>query len=225
MDVGAVVFDLDGVLVDSMPAIDWCMRMWAAERGLDPDLVVSLSHGRRDVDILALVLPGRDPGPELARIAELDLAALPRVRPVPGAAALLDTLEPGSWAVVTSGAPEIARARLHAAGLPVPGLLISATDVTAGKPDPQGYLLAAEKLGVLPQDCVVFEDAEVGLLAAERAGAGRVRVGDDPSGTGGVRCDGRVVDLTSVRVFTTGGWMTFTAGHSVLHDRRRWASA
>jgi sugar-phosphatase len=222
--VAATLFDLDGVLVDSMPAIDWCMRTWAVERALDPDLVMSLSHGRRDIEIVALALPGCDPEPELARIAQLDFIALPRVRPVPGAAALLAAIEPGCWAVVTSGTSEIARARLHAAGLPVPGLLVTAEDVTAGKPDPQGYLLAAEKLGVLPRDCVVFEDAEVGLLAAERAGAGRIRVGGDESGAGSVRCDGWVPDLTWVRTSMSGGWMTYSAGRPVVHGRK-WASA
>ena len=204
--VAAALFDLDGVLVDSMPAIDWCMRTWAVERDLDPQWVVDLSHGRRDLDILAEAMPGRDPGPELARIAQLDVEALPKVRPVPGAPALLNSLEARSWAVVTSGTADIARARLDAAGLPSPDLLITADDVVAGKPDPQGYLLAAEKLGVLPHHCVVFEDAEVGLLAAERAGAHRVRVG----GTDRSRCNGWVPDLTGVRAVTTRGRITFS---------------
>jgi sugar-phosphatase len=204
--VAAALFDLDGVLVDSMPAIDWCMRTWAVERGLDPQWVVELSHGRRDLDILAEALPGRDPGPELARIAQLDIEALPQVRPIPGSPALLSSFEPGSWAVVTSGTADIARARLKAAGLPDPDLMITAEDVVAGKPDPQGYLLAAEKLGVAPQQCVVFEDAVLGLLAAERAGAQRVRVG----GTDRSRCDGWVPDLTGVRAVTADGRITLS---------------
>nr|WP_296076542.1 HAD-IA family hydrolase [uncultured Actinoplanes sp.] len=204
--VAAALFDLDGVLVDSMPAIDWCMRTWAVERGLGPQWVVELSHGRRDLDILAEALPGRDPGPELARISQLDIEVLPKVRPIAGAPALLNSFKPGCWAVVTSGTAAIARARLNAAGLPDPELLITAEDVMAGKPDPQGYLLAAEKLGVPPQHCVVFEDADVGLLAAERAGAHRVRVGGEDRS----RCDSWVADLTSVRTVTTGRWMTFS---------------
>ncbi|MEU4690070.1 HAD-IA family hydrolase [Actinoplanes sp. NPDC023714] len=206
--VTAALFDLDGVLVDSMAAIDWCMRTWAVERGLDPDHVIALSHGRRDTDILALALPGTDPGPELDRIAELDVAALPKVRAVPGAADLLNVLEPGSWAVVTSGAAGIARARIEAAGLPVPDLMITADDVLAGKPDPQGYLLAAEKLGVLPRHCVVFEDAEVGLLAAARAGAHRIQVGGGAPAV--PLSDGWVADLTGVRAAVEGDRILFS---------------
>ena len=200
--VAAALFDLDGVLVDSMAAIDWCMRTWAAERDLDPDLVIALSHGRRDVDILAHALPGRDPGPELARIAELDVVALPRVRAVPGTAALLAALEPGTWAVVTSGTPDISRARLEAAGLPLPDLLITAEDVVAGKPDPEGYLLAARRLGVAVAETVVFEDAPAGIEAAAAAGARVVQIG---SGARSALAAARMRDLSGLRLRIAAG--------------------
>lgn len=199
--ISAVLFDLDGVLVDSQDAIDWSMTTWATERGLDPAMVLDAAHGRRDVDIVMYTLPGCDPGPELARIAQLDQQALPMIRAIAGAADLAATLPTGAWAVVTSGARPIANARLRAVGLPVPGLLIGAEDVAHGKPHPEGYLLAADRLGIPPRECVVFEDTAVGLRAARRAGTRPVRVGGPP----GRRHEAWVRDLSGVRVALSAG--------------------
>jgi mannitol-1-/sugar-/sorbitol-6-phosphatase len=201
--VAAVLFDLDGVLVDSEAAIDWSMTTWSLERGLDPRLVLEAARGRRDIDVVPGFLAGADPAPELARISELDTVALPLVRAVPGAAELLSVLPRRSWAVVTSGGAEIARARLQAAGLPLPSVLIAAEHVGAGKPDPECYLRAAAALGARPGDCVAFEDAEAGLRAARRAGTRVVRVGD--GGAASPEWDGHesVTDLTQVAVTVT----------------------
>src|SRR5262245_13690723 len=108
--ISAVLFDLDGVLVESQAAIDWSMATWAKERGLDPQLVLDVARGRRDIDVVMRTLPGQDPGPELARIDELDREALPMVRAVAGAADLVNAMPAGAWAVVTSGARPIAKA-------------------------------------------------------------------------------------------------------------------
>lgn len=222
--ITATLFDLDGVLVESQEAIDWCMRTWAKERSLDPENVVAMSHGRRDLDIVRDSLPGRAPEPELARLAELDLRAVSMVRAVPGARRLLEALPASSWAVVTSGAARIARARLAAARLPLPDLLVSADDVRAGKPDPEGYLLAADKLGASPGDCLVFEDAEVGVLAAQRAGSACIRVGTaPPEEAAGMRpCAAAVGDLTEVRAVPSEDGWTFVGTDGTAS---RWSGA
>ncbi|MCP2330158.1 HAD-IA family hydrolase [Actinoalloteichus caeruleus] len=175
--VDAILFDLDGVLVNSARAIDVAMRRWAVERGLDPDAIASLAHGRRDEDLVRLAAPHLDVDPEVDRIAELDFEVMDQVTAIPGASALIGLLPPLRWAVVTSGAASIASARLAAAGLSRPPVVVTAEQVAKGKPDPEGYLLAAERLGVEPTRCVVLEDAPVGWDAATAAGMRCVGVG------------------------------------------------
>lgn len=214
----ALLFDLDGVLVNSVAAIEECMRRWAAERGLDGDRVVALAHGRRDADLVRLVAPRLDVDTEVARIAELDFEVMDTLTAVTGAADLLGTLPPSSWAIVTSGTPPIARARLAAVGLPEPSLVITAADVAHGKPDPEGYLLAAEKLGVPPERCAVFEDAPVGLGAATAAGMRCVGVGVGMA-VSSPALDAWVDDLSGVRaeagrsgITLAGSWATAPVG-------------
>ncbi|MUL43186.1 HAD-IA family hydrolase [Streptomonospora sp. PA3] len=209
---GALLFDLDGVLVDSLAAIIRAMSAWAAERGLDPDTVVRLSHGKRDVDLIASVAPHLDPQREALRIQEHDEREMPSLRPVPGAAALIAALPQDRWAIVTSGSSRIARARLAAAGLPEPSNLVTADSVERGKPDAQGYRIAAARLGVEAWDCVVVEDAPSGWEAARRGGMACVAVGqatEDPRVTASVR------DLRQVRAAVdadTGGLVVRIGG-------------
>ncbi|WP_245533601.1 HAD-IA family hydrolase [Actinoalloteichus spitiensis] len=197
--VDAILFDLDGVLVNSARAIDFAMRRWAVERGLDPDAIAALAHGRRDEDLVRLAAPHLDVEPEVDRIAELDFEVMDQVTAIPGAAALTGLLPPLRWAVVTSGAAAIASARLAAAGLSRPPVVVTAEQVAKGKPDPEGYLLAAEELGVEPTRCVVLEDAPVGWDAATAAGMRCVGVGPELASS---RPDlaAWVDDLSSVRV-------------------------
>ncbi|MBB6174594.1 sugar-phosphatase [Nocardiopsis mwathae] len=173
----AVLFDLDGVLVDSMPLIHRVLRDWAAGHGLDPDHVVARSHGMRDVDLVRAVAPELDAAAEARRIARREEHDFTGIRPVAGAAELLAALPAHRWAIVTSGTRAVARGRLRASGLPRPRHLVAADDVARGKPAPDGYLRAAGLLGVEPGRCVVVEDAPGGARAAAAAGMACVGVG------------------------------------------------
>lgn len=166
----AVLFDLDGVLVDSMPTIVRQLREWAAGRGLEPDRVVALSHGRGNLDLVRLVAPDLDAEREARLMEEREVHDVDGIVARPGARAALETLPPGARAIVTSGNDRVARARLRVTNLPVPDVLVTADDVGKSKPDPEGYLAAAAGLGVPPRDCVVFEDAPAGIEAARAGG-------------------------------------------------------
>jgi len=165
-----VLFDLDGVLVDSMAVIEGQIRLWALRYRLDPDSVVELSRGRRDEDIVRAAAPFLDVETEVLRIQQYELDGANLVRARAGAIALTSQLPPLAWAVVTSGRRVVACARMAAAGLLIPRTLVTAEDVDAGKPAPDGYLMAARWLDVPPEDCVVFEDAPAGVAAARSAG-------------------------------------------------------
>lgn len=166
----AVLFDMDGVLVDSIAHIEQSLRHWASKYNLDADHVVELSHGRRDQDIVQLVAPFLDVEQEVRLIQEHEVAEAYKIRAKSGAVELVNSLRPNTWAVVTSGCRAVAEARLRAAGISIPPVLVSANDITVGKPDPEGYLSAARKIGVSPANCVVFEDAPAGVKAARDAG-------------------------------------------------------
>ena len=170
IDVAAVLFDCDGVLVDSAASVERAWRRWATERGLDEDAVVAVAHGRRTEDTLVDLGFSDDLAAEVERIESAEVADAASVSAYPEAAALLPTLPPDAWAVVTSGTPALVTSRLAAAGLPLPPVLVTADDVAAGKPDPQGYLKAAQRLGRAPADCLVIEDAPAGVQAALAAG-------------------------------------------------------
>jgi len=171
IDCEAVLFDLDVVLVDSTTYIERQWRDWAATKGLDPAPFLRYCHGRRAVETIHLAAPLLDAEDEVARFREQPLEDEVRLVPISGARDLLHTLPESSWAVVTSGARRFALARLAWAELPEPRVLVSAEDVRQGKPSPEGYLRAAELLGVSPTASLVFEDAPVGIEAARAAGA------------------------------------------------------
>jgi mannitol-1-/sugar-/sorbitol-6-phosphatase len=166
-----LLFDSDGVLVDSDASVELSWSRWARDHGLDPARVVAAVHGRRSADTVALLVdPVRQPA-ALEAIDRYEVEDADGVTALPGAAELLTTLPGAAWAVVTSGRRPLATARLAAAGLPVPPVLVCAEDVPAGKPDPAGYRGAAEALGLAPQDCVVLEDSAAGVAAGLAAGA------------------------------------------------------
>jgi len=176
----AVLFDLDGVLVDSTAAVEWHWRAFADRHGLDGDTLLVDLHGRRMVDIMARALPGMSPQQrerEASRVEAEEVAgAADGTREIPGALVLTGALEGRPWAVVTSGTTPVATARMRAVGLPAPPVLVTGEQVERGKPDPAPYLLAAERLGVPPADCVVIEDAPAGLLAGAAAGCTTIGV-------------------------------------------------
>jgi mannitol-1-/sugar-/sorbitol-6-phosphatase len=173
--VSAVLLDMDGTLVESDAAVERAWNAWAAEYDLDPAAVVAIAHGTPAERTVSAMLPDLAPD-EVARAAARQLMLqyddLSDVVPTYGAERLISVLARRTmpWAVVTSADRRLARARLHAAGIPVP-VLITSEDVTAGKPAPDAYLLAARTLGVLASRCLVVEDAEPGLRAGRAAGA------------------------------------------------------
>src|ERR1700761_1248456 len=176
----AVLLDMDGTLVNSDSVIERMWRRWAARYGLDGRHVYEISHGRQSQETMADMLPGRPREQNLAEAREL-LAAeeddTDGVVAVPGAAAFLAALAQVPHALVTSPNDAVARTRMAAAGLPMPALVITSDQVSAGKPAPDGFLKAAAALGVEPAGCVVFEDSPAGLGAARAAGMRAVGVG------------------------------------------------
>ncbi|MER5352650.1 HAD-IA family hydrolase [Kitasatospora sp. NPDC002551] len=195
-----ILFDLDGVLVDSLPLIERILRDWAVRHGLDADDAVAKSHGRRDIDLIALIAPELDAAYEAGVIAGLEEHDFEGIRPIPGARELLDSLPPGSWGVVTSGTRRVARGRLAAAGLPEPAVLLAAEDFERGKPDPEGYLKGAAALGTPAGRCVVIEDARAGVEAALAAGMHCIGLGGGLGGLPEGALAGAVEDLTSIHV-------------------------
>lgn len=164
----AVLFDMDGTLVDSTPAVARCWAQWAGEHQVPATALVN-THGRPAAQIIADVLPTGQVPAALARIVALELADTDGVVPLPGALDALRATAPA--AIVTSCTRDLARARIAAAGLPAPAVLVTADDVRVGKPDPEPFLLAADRLGVDPARCLVVEDAPAGLAAGRAAGA------------------------------------------------------
>ena len=170
--IEAVLFDMDGTLVDSDAAVERAWRVWAGEYGADPAAVLAVAHGapaERTVRIVRPDLGDAEVAAAAARQLELQYDDLSDVVATPGAHELLAALRL-PWAVVTSADVRLAKARLGAAGISAP-VLVTVEDITAGKPDPEGYLRGAELLGVEAARCLVVEDAEVGVTAGRAAGA------------------------------------------------------
>jgi sugar-phosphatase len=169
-ECSAIVFDLDGVLVDSAAYVEQQWRRWATARGLRPEPFLRVCHGRRALETIRIAAPHLDAEAEVRALDPADDADARTIGPQAGAEKLVGLLPPGTWAVATSGPRVAATARLRQAGLPLPPVLVCAEDVAQGKPDPDAYLLAARGLGVVPSDCLVIEDAPAGIQAARSAG-------------------------------------------------------
>lgn len=168
--VAALLFDCDGVLVDSHDAAAAVWNQWATNWKPGFDFHRDVVHGRRLADYVADLVGVEHAAEAAAELADMEERYAVSVREIPGAATLLASLPTSTWAVVTSGTRAVATARLAAAGIPIPDVLITADDVLAGKPEPDPYLMAAQQLGRPPQVCAVFEDAPAGITAAQRAG-------------------------------------------------------
>jgi len=166
----ALLFDLDGVLVDSRRCIENIWKKWAAARGRDPAPFIAVCHGRRISETIAQVAPELDARAEAAVLDRMEEVETDGVEPAPGARELVAGLAEGTWAIVTSGSRKVATLRLTHVGLPIPKVFITAEDVRRGKPDPEGYLLAAARLDVEPKECVVIEDSPPGVAAGNAAG-------------------------------------------------------
>lgn len=163
---------MDGTILTSIAAAERVWTTWALRHGVDVETFLPTIHGARAIDtITRLALPGVDAEAEAAWITQAEIDDVEGVEEVAGAAAFLKSLPADQWAIVTSAPRRLALRRMAAAGIPEPDVMVTAEDVSLGKPDPGGYRLAAERLGVEITQCLVFEDATVGILAAEAAGA------------------------------------------------------
>jgi mannitol-1-/sugar-/sorbitol-6-phosphatase len=167
----ALLFDMDGVLINSTPAVARVWHRWAIEHGFDPDEVVPRAHGRPSLTTVREYLPNSDHEAENREVERREIEDLEGVAPLPGALDLLASLPENRWTIVTSCTRALAEVRIRAGGLPVPKKLITSNDITHGKPDPEPYLKGASLLGFSPAECVVLEDVPAGVRAGKVAGA------------------------------------------------------
>lgn len=166
-----ILFDLDGVLVDSTPAVARCWSRWAVQFGFNADEVVRKAHGRPSIVTLKELMPNGDYDEENRKMEEWEIADTDGVVPLPGVLDLLHALPPQQWTIVTSCTRPLAEVRIRVAGLPRPKQIVTSDDVQRFKPDPDPYLKGAELLGLAPVDCVVVEDAPAGIRAGRAAGS------------------------------------------------------
>ena len=166
----AILFDLDGVLVDSTRSVDRQWRLWAERKGVDGDKVMAIAHGVRTIEVIRAVAPHLDADAEVWELENREADDHEGVEIMPGAIELIRSIPEGRWGVVTSGTRLLASARLRFGGLPVPKILVTAEDVANGKPHPEPYLTGAKRMGFNPVDCLVIEDAPAGIQAAHAGG-------------------------------------------------------
>ena len=168
----AFLFDMDGTVLNSIAAAERVWTKWAERHGLDVASFLPTIHGKRAIETIGgLGLPGVDAVAEAAALLKAEAEDLAGIVPIPGAVAFLKSLPPQRWAIVTSAPRELALLRMHAAGIPVPAMMVTGEDIAHGKPAPDCFLLAAKHLGVAARDCLVFEDAPAGIAAGEASGA------------------------------------------------------
>ena len=168
--VAAVVFDLDGVLVDSTAVVERAWRRWAAEQSVSPEEVLAVAHGRPAREVVHSFAPHLDAAHEAERLDAWEIEESAELAALPGVHECVALAQRGRWAVVTSGGRELAAGRLAAVGLPQPPVLVTADDVKLGKPHPEPYMRVRDALAVSAAECLVVEDAPAGITAAKRAG-------------------------------------------------------
>jgi len=173
----AILFDLDGVLVDSTKSVVVVWTAWSEKNGIPPAKTLDVIHGRRTIEGLQILAPHLDLEAETKKIEAAITLKKGGTIAIPGAASLLQSLPKDRWCVVTSGLKEFAYIRLKDANLPIPEILVSAEDVTNGKPDPEPYLKGAQRLNMDPAKCIVIEDAPNGIRAGRAAGMRVIGVG------------------------------------------------
>jgi sugar-phosphatase len=161
---------MDGILISSIGSVERSWTKWAEMRGVDPVHACKIAHGRRSIETVAELRPDLDPETENEVIENLEIEDTDGVTSLPGVLALLAALPKDRWTVVTSATEPLARVRLAAGGIPVPERIVTAKDVTEGKPHPAPYLAGAALLGFAPEDCIVFEDATSGTVSGRAAG-------------------------------------------------------
>jgi sugar-phosphatase len=199
LSCSAILFDLDGVLVDSATCVENTWRRWAERHQLDADHVISVAHGRRTIETVQMLAPHLGATNEAATLAASESQTTDGVFEVPGARELLESLPRHRWAIVTSGIRAVATLRIRHTGLPMPDVLVCADEIERGKPHPEGYLTAARRLGADPASCVVIEDAPAGLAAARAGGMPAIGIEGTYAGAALTQADHvvrRLSDLT-----------------------------
>jgi sugar-phosphatase len=171
IECSALLFDMDGVLVDSTPAVARVWALWAGKYGFDADAVVKMAHGRPSIATIRELLPDGDHDAENLEVERQEIEDIEGVVATPGAAEILRALPEDRWTVVTSATRALATVRILAGGLPLPQRFVTSDDVMRGKPDPEPYRKGAEILGVAAGECVVIEDAPAGIRAGKAAGS------------------------------------------------------
>jgi sugar-phosphatase len=167
----AMLFDLDGVLINSTPAVSRVWRGWAVEHGFNPEEVVARAHGRPSLTTVREYVPDADHEAENREVERREIQDLDGVLPLPGALDLLGSLPSDRWTIVTSCTRALAEVRIRAAGLPLPQKMITSNDIQHGKPHPEPYLKGAALLGFPAEDCIVLEDVPAGVRAGKSAAA------------------------------------------------------
>ena len=213
----AILFDLDGVLVDSTAVVVRTWRDWARERGLDAERILEIAHGRPAAETVRLFAPHLDADSEARELERMEAENLDGVLEIEGARELLSSLPADGWTVVTSGTRALASKRMEHVGLPLPERFVSADDVENGKPHPEAYLRGAEILGVRPEACVVVEDAPSGVSSARSAGMRVVAVATTYRQDDLGEADAVAPSLTKIRAIPrsesrTGGGPRFELG-------------
>jgi sugar-phosphatase len=161
---------MDGILISSLASVERSWTKWANLRGVDPAYALTMIHGRRAIESVAMMRPDLNPAEELKLIEDIELADGRDIAVLPGVKDLIAALPRNRWTVVTSATEGLARMRLEAAGFVLPARLVTAESVAAGKPNPAPYLAGAALLGFAPEECVVFEDSASGVAAGCAAG-------------------------------------------------------
>lgn len=206
----AVLLDMDGTLVDSTAVVERLWLAWAEPHGIDPATVLDVVHGRQGHQSMAIMLPERDHAINLHEndvMLATEAGDVDGVVAIPGAGAVLEALRPYPHAIVTSANVALMTARMQAAGLTVPAIAVTAENVSASKPDPEGFLLGAQLLGVDPADCIVFEDSGAGIQAGLAAGMRVLGVGKHAAAHNPTYL---VTDLTQVTVTPTADGFALT---------------
>lgn len=197
----AILFDLDGVLVDSTASVARQWALWAAEHNVSPDEAVRVAHGRRTLETIRLLAPHLDAEAETVRLERREADDTDGIGRIKGALELVSSLHRERWAVVTSGTRYLATRRLATNGLPTPAVFVTADEVALGKPHPEPYLKGAELLGLSPNDCLVFEDAPAGIEAARAAGMTTIGVATTYPAAKLERANAVVRDLSHVKAW------------------------
>src|ERR671917_1847411 len=205
LECNGVLFDLDGVLVDSARVVVRTWRPWARQKGLDAERFIEVAHGRRPAETVRLIAPDLDAESEASELERIEVGDTDGILEVEGALELLGSLPEGSWTVVTSGSRSLASGRMRHVGLPLPERFVTADDVENGKPHPEAYLKGAGILGATPEACVVIEDAPAGVRSAKAAGMKVVAVATTHREKDLHEADAVVGALSDVRVRAQAG--------------------